>query len=264
MILEERGLLKYDQKLTEFFSDFPAYGDQITVRNLLQHTSGLIDYESLIPDTATIQVLDDDVLGMMKAIDSTYFQPGTEYRYSNSGYALLAMIIEKVSGTGFAEFLKKNIFSPLNMSASVAFEKGISEVQNRAFGYTVYDDSIKFSDQSITSAVLGDGGIYSNLEDLYRWDQSLYTEKLVQRSTLEQAFTPLGLLNGKKEIYGFGWRIDEYRGARRIHHNGSTRGFRAVIHRFPEQKLTLILQANRSEPDLFPLAENISDLFLDR
>jgi CubicO group peptidase (beta-lactamase class C family) len=262
MILQEQGKLSYDQSLKDLFPDFPAYGEKITIRHLLQHTSGLIDYESLIPDTATVQVLDEDVLEMMKGVDSTYFEPGTQYRYSNSAYAVLAMIIEKVSGLKFANFLDKYIFTPAGMKHSVAFEIGISTVPNRALGYTVKGDTVIDSDQSITSAVLGDGGIYSSVKDLYYWDQILYTDSLVTKASLERAFTPLVLPDGTYEIYGFGWRIDTYKGHTRIHHIGSTSGFRSVIQRYPEDSLTVIILANRSEPDLFPLATRITDLYL--
>ena len=168
MILKERGKLDYNYTLKDIFPKFPDYGREITIKNLLQHTSGLIAYEDLIPDTSTKQVLDKDVLQMMIQVDSTYFTPGTDYRYSNSGYTLLAMIVEKTSGKSFAEFLKDEIFAPLNMKNTVAFENGISEVENRAYGYTVESDSVRFSDQSTTSAVLGDGGIYTSIEDFYK------------------------------------------------------------------------------------------------
>ena len=185
MILKEQGKLDYDQTLKDFFSEFPDYGSEITIRHLLNHTSGLIDYESLIPDTTTIQVLDKGVLSMMMDQDSTYFPPGTQYRYSNSGYAVLAMIIETISGQSFAEFLKQNIFKPLEMTNTVAYEKGISEVKYRAYGYANENGKLVLKDQSLTSAVLGDGGIYSSIDDLFKWDQALYTDKLVSFATLE-------------------------------------------------------------------------------
>jgi CubicO group peptidase (beta-lactamase class C family) len=139
---------------------FPSsvYGKQITIRNLLQHTSGLIDYEDLIPDSATAQVLDRDVLQMMMARDSTYFPPGSAFRYSNSGYAVLAMIAEKISGQSFAAFLKDNIFKPLGIETIRWLEEGISTVPN-GLSDIMRGDSVVFSDQSPTSAVLGDGGI---------------------------------------------------------------------------------------------------------
>jgi CubicO group peptidase (beta-lactamase class C family) len=263
MMLQEQQKLSYDQNLNEIFPDFPAYGEQITIRHLLHHTSGLIDYESLIPDTATIQVLDKDVLNMMMQQDSTYFPPGAEYRYSNSGYAVLAMIVEKIAGQPFAQFLKENIFDPLEMTNTVAYEKGFSEVKNRAFGYANEDGKLVFKDQSLTSAVLGDGGIYSSVRDLFKWDQALYTEKLVRLETLEQAFTP-GILNdGKKLDYGFGWRIDEYNGFGWIHHTGQTCGFTTIIQRYPEQQFSIIILTNRNEPMLMELADRLADLFFD-
>ncbi|MFQ5771653.1 MAG: serine hydrolase domain-containing protein, partial [bacterium] len=188
MMLAEQGELGFDDNLTKFFPKFPEYGNKITVRHLLQHTSGLITYEDLIPDSATVPVKDRDVLEMMMQQDSTYFEPGSQYQYSNSGYAILAMIIEIVSGQTFATFLQKNIFEPLQMHNTVAYEKGSSTVPYRAFGYTESENGFEFSDQSITSAVLGDGGVYSSVEDLYQWDQALYTEKLVSYESLAQAF----------------------------------------------------------------------------
>jgi len=256
MILEERGKLDYDQTLTDIFPEYPDYGKNITIEFLLQHRSGLVDYEDLIPDSATIQVLDQDVLQMMMMVDSTYFQPGTKFRYSNSGYAVLAMTVEKCSGKRYATFLQDEIFQPLGMENSVAFENGISTVQNRAFGYFVDSDSVVFSDQSITSAVLGDGGIYTSLDDLYTWDQVLYTEKLVSMQNLQRAFTPA------LENYGFGWRIDQYKGHHRVHHTGSTCGFRNVIQRYPDDQFTVVILTNRREPDVADLADKLTDRFL--
>jgi len=229
---------------------------------LLNHTSGLIDYEDLIPDTVTVQVLDRDVLAMMKQQDSTYFTPGAQHRYSNTGYALLAMIVEKVSRQSFSQFLHDNIFAPLGMTNTVAYEKGISTVAQRAVGYRVEEGRAVFSDQSVTSAVLGDGGIYTSLTDLFKWDQALSTAKLVKAETLRQAFTPALLNDGTPTDYGFGWRIDEYQGHPRWHHTGSTCGFRNVIQRYPHDQFTVIILTNRAEPEVAPLAEKLTDWFL--
>lgn len=258
MMLVERGQLSYDTTLDTIFPELPEYAGKITVRHLLQHNSGLIDYESLIPDSASIQVHDADVYDMMVNLtDSTYFEPGSAYSYSNTGYAVLAVMIEEISGLSFPEFLKVNIFEPLGMSNTVAFVDGVNVVQNRATGYTVHADSIEFTDQSLTSAVLGDGGIYSSIDDLYLWDQALYTDQLVSFESLDRAFTP-GL-----EIYGFGWRIDEFEGRRRYRHSGSTSGFRNFITRFPEDSTTVIILTNRAAPDVRDLGEKIARLYLD-
>jgi CubicO group peptidase (beta-lactamase class C family) len=266
LILKERGKLSFDDVLTDFFPGFPAYGKTIKIRHLLQHTSGLIAYEDVMPETTTVQVLDRDVLAMMMHQDSTYFPPGTSFRYSNTGYALLSLIVEGVSGMPFAKFLEKNIFRPLGMEATVAYEKGISTVPRRALGYTVRDTArgpgFERTDQSLTSAVLGDGGIYSSVEDLLKWDQALYTEKLVSANTLREAFTPYMLPDGTNTGYGFGWYIDEHRGLRRIHHGGSTVGFRTAILRIPEKKLCVILLANRASADPEAIALRIADIVL--
>ena len=256
MMLVEDAKLNYETTLGEIYPEFPEYGQSIIIRNILQHTSGLIDYEDLIPDTATIQVLDSDVMQMMMKQDSTFFEIGSQYRYSNSGYAMLAMIIEKISGQTFAEFLRTQIFAPLEMNETVAYEKGISTVNFRAYGHTVHEDSVQTTDQSITSAVLGDGGIYSSVLDLFKWDQALYTEKLVSKETFKLATTP------HLERYGFGWRIDEYKGHLRNHHTGSTKGFRNVIQRFPDDQFTVIILSNRNDPDVAPLADQLVDWFL--
>lgn len=256
MLLVERDSLSYSSTLKDIFPEFPEYGSQITVQHLLQHQSGLIAYEDLIAADMKVQVHDSDVLQLMKNETSTYFQPGTDYRYSNSGYAVLAMIIEKISEKSFAEFLQENVFAPIEMNNSVAFENGKSTVLHRAYGYSVEADSIYRNDQSITSAVLGDGGIYSSLDDLFRWDQALYTELLVSKESMQHAFTP-ALSN-----YGFGWRIDNYKGHSRVHHTGSTRGFRIVISRFPDDEFTVIILTNRNGPAVSQIADELTDIFL--
>ena len=263
MELQERGSLTYTETLPEIFPEFPDYGKNVTIHQLLHHTSGLIAYEDLIPDTATVQVLDKDVLQMMMQVDSTYFTPGTAFRYSNSGFAVLAMVIEKTSGKSYAAFLRDNIFSPLGMDHTIALEHGISQVSDRAYGYTVHSDSVEFTDQSLTSAVLGDGGIYSSVEDLYKWDQALYTNKLVSFETMKVALTPDSAThNPDSTDYGFGWYVDEYKGRMRAWHTGSSCGFRNAILRFPNDEFTVIILTNRRDPAVRDLAEKLADMYL--
>ena len=254
--LIEQNRLSLDTVLLQIFQDFPPYGDEITIEHLLQHRSGLLDYEPLVPAGATEQVHDADVLEMMKQQEAGYFPPGTQYRYSNTGYAVLAMIVEEMSNRTFAEFLEERIFSPVGMNNTVAFEEGISLVPNRAMGYTVTDSGVEDSDQSLYSAVLGDGGVYSSLDDLFLWDQALYRDELISAASKQRMWTPA------LENYGFGWRIDDYRGHRRYHHSGSTSGFRNYLQRFPDDGLTVIVLTNRAEPDVDRLGEQVADLFL--
>ncbi len=262
MMLAERGLLSLDATLTDIFPRFPAYGSGVTVRHLLTHTSGLVAYEDLMDPSDTLQVHDREVLAMMASVDSTYFRPGSAYRYSNSGYAVLAMIVEKVSGRTFPDFLEENVFRPAGMKKSVAFVKGVNEVKNRAFGYAPEGNGFVFSDQSTTSAVLGDGGIYTSVVDMFRWDQALYTEKLVSAEMLMRAYTSAVLTGGERTGYGFGWSIGDYKGRHRVYHSGSTCGFRSAIHRYPDDRFTVIVLTNRrvAKPD--ELAERITDIFL--
>jgi CubicO group peptidase (beta-lactamase class C family) len=260
MILKSRDQLDYTSSLTEIFQNFPPYGSNITIRHLLNHTSGLVDYEELIPQNTTMQVKDVDVLNMMMNLDYTYFTPGTQYQYSNSGFALLAMIVEEVSGNGYAEFLEENIFAPLDMSNSVAFENGISSISNRAFGYSLQGDEFSLDDQSLTSAVLGDGGIYTSLNDMLKWDQSLYTDKLVSLEILNEAFTSGKLSNGVETGYGFGWRLDSYSNRNRVGHTGTTRGFRNVYHRYPIENLSIIILTNRNSGSPIIIANQIAGI----
>jgi CubicO group peptidase (beta-lactamase class C family) len=266
LMLMERKKLFLENTLADFFPDFPAYGKGITVHQMLQHTSGLIAYEDLMPETTTVQVHDCDVLAMMKTQDSTYFPPGTQYRYSNSAFVLLSQIVERVSGISFAAFLKENIFHPLGMDATLAYENGVSTVSHRAYGYSSRDSTqppgFDRTDQSSTSATLGDGGIYSSVEDLFKWDQALYTDKLLRPETLNEVFTPNVLPDGKNTGYGFGWYIDQYRGLRRIRHGGTTMGFRTEILRFPEQRFSVIILASRGEANPEALALRIACIVL--
>lgn len=256
LMLIEQQRLTLDTVLVQVFPDFPAYGGDISIEQLLQHRSGLLDYEPLVPGDAAEQVHDVDVLEMMKSQEAGYFTPGSEYRYSNSGYAVLAMIVEKLDGRSFAEFLKARVFGPAGMDHTVALEEGVSTVSNRAMGYTVTDDGVEFTDQSLYSAVLGDGGIYSSLGDLTAWDAALYGDDLISAESKQKMWTPA------LENYGFGWRIDSYNGHLRQHHSGSTSGFRNYLQRFPEEKLTVIVLTNRAEPDVDRLGEQVANLYL--
>lgn len=262
MILAERGLLSYEDTLAKFFPDFPAYGRSITVRQLLNHTSGLVDYESLIPDSQTVQVLDKDCLVLLMKVDTLLFPSGTKYEYSNTGYAFLALIVEKVSGKRFADFLKKNIFEKAGMPTTVAFENGISTVANRAYGYSMKGGNWVRTDQSVTSAVLGDGGIYSNIEEMSRWISAVFQFKLISPATQQAAWSDGTLNDGSTIDYGFGWHIETYHGMRHPFHGGSTMGFRNNIQLFPAQKLMVIILTNRNEGEPADQAHAIADLFL--
>lgn len=267
LLLIERGKLKFDETLTDIYPNFPDYGKKITIKNLLNHTSGIIDYENLIPDSVTVQVSDNDVLKMMMKQDSTYFETGSKWQYSNTGYALLSQIVEKISGKTFPEFLKENIFDPLDMENTVAHLEGKDIVTNRAYGYDKTDSGWVRKDQSVTSAVLGDGGIYSNIKDMYKWDQSLYSDKILDDEYRNASMTRGTLNNGDKIDYGYGWRLTNYNDKEIVYHTGSTQGFRNIIYRIPSEKFTVIILTNRNEESEFVtkgLAEKVVDIYFDQ
>jgi len=287
MLLVHDGKLRYDETLTDIFPDFPDYGKAITVRNLLNHVSGLPDYEELMEAAEKAsgpmwspekQIQDDEVLKLLEKEQSGKFAPGTSWSYSNSGYVVLGLIVAKASGRTYGEFLRERIFAPLKMNHTIVYQKGKNEVANRAFGHSKENDLFKETDQSSTSATLGDGGIYSNLEDLAKWDDALGNQTLLSEKEMQPALTPVKLNDGsephwpkeadgdnlhpgKPVSYGFGWFLDPYNGQARMWHTGSTMGFRTVIERFPGENLTVIVLSNRTDLDPEKLSLQAADLF---
>lgn len=250
LILVQDGKLRLDDRVSKWLPSLPAATGSVTIQHLLTHTSGIVDYEDVIPAGTTAQLHDADVLRLLESQDTTYFAPGTAYRYSNSGYALLALIVERASGQSFASFLKSRIFGPLGMSGTVAFESGTSAVERRAFGYTERGGAWTRKDQSITSAVLGDGGIYASVDDLAKWDAALYDSRLLSNESRQLAFTPHTATDEPDVKYGFGWRIT----GETLWHSGETSGFRNVIVRFPARRLTVVLLTNRDDPEPYRTA----------
>lgn len=286
MLLVKDGKLRYEEKLTEVFPEFPAYGKAITIRDLLNHTSGLRDYEDLMEAaekargaaiwSETRQIQDAEVLQLLEKESVGKFAQGTRWSYSNSGYVVLGLVVAKISGEPFAQFLRERIFAPLGMRETLAFEKGKSEVSRRAYGHSKEGAEWKETDQSSTSATLGDGGIYSSLADLAKWDEALAQHTLLSEAEMQPALTPVKLADGSQSkwpansdrpegtlvAYGFGWFLDPYRGHARMWHYGDTMGFHTYIVRFAADKLTIIVLCNRTDLDPETLARKVADLVL--
>ena len=276
MLLVHEGKLSYDTRLTDVFPAFPGYGKAISIRHLLNHTSGLLDYEDLMPklDRSTSpgevrQIQDDEVLELLKRQQTTKFAPGSRWEYSNSGYVVLGLIVGKVSGRPFGDFLHERIFTPLGMEHSIAYQKDRNEVPDRAFGHSLRGGAWRQTDQSPTSATLGDGGVYSSLADLARWDRALREHTLLSQSEMRTAIIPVKVPegtpsepDGSPAEYGFGWFLNPYKGHTRMWHYGETVGFRTAIQRFPDDKLTIIVLCNRSDVDPTSLALKTADLCL--
>ena len=286
MLLVHDGTLHYDEKLTDVFPEFPPYGKAITIRHLLNHTSGLPDYEDLMfaaetPRstwiwTPTRQIQDAEVLRLLEKETAGKFAPGARWSYSNSGYVVLGLVVARVSGEPFAQFLRERIFSPLDMTQTLAYERGKSEVAQRAYGHSKEDGGWKETDQSATSATLGDGGIYSSLDDLANWDEALAQHTLLSEAEMQPALTPVKLADGSQPkwpansdrpegtpvAYGFGWFLDSYRGHQRMWHYGDTMGFHSYMARFAADKLTIVVLCNRTDLDPEALALKAADFVL--
>ena len=235
MLLVRDGKLRYDTRLAEIFPGWPAYGREITIRHLLTHTSGVPDYEDLMDNrwTPAHQIQDEEVLALLQRQSSPKFASGTSWAYSNSGYVLLGLIVAKVSGEPFAAFLAERIFKPLHMGGTLAYVRGRNTVPNRAYGYSKQGDRFVETDQSATSATLGDGGIYSNLADLAKWDAGLQNHLLLRKEEMAPGLIPVTLKDGsqphwpgtpgednlapgKPVSYGFGWFLDPFEGHARM------------------------------------------------
>jgi CubicO group peptidase (beta-lactamase class C family) len=289
MLLVREGRLSYDTPLTDVVPAFPAYGSGITLRHLLTHTSGLPDYEDLMAAaerdrgpswTPERQIHDAEVLGLLRSATAGRFAPGTSWAYSNSGYVVLGLVVARVSGRSFPDFLHERIFGPLRMSHTLAYERGRSEVARRALGHARDGAAFREHDQSSTSATLGDGGVYSSLEDLAKWDEALREGDLVSLAAMRPALTPVTLANGtaprwppgaasgdnlapgQPVAYGFAWFLDPWRGRARMWHHGETAGFRTVIERFPDDDLTVVILCNRDDLDPQALALEVADLWM--
>jgi CubicO group peptidase (beta-lactamase class C family) len=252
MMLVEEGKVGLDDKLSKYLEGTPAAWKDVTVRNLLTHTSGIADYTGREYTKAggLINLRGDYTEAELyrKLVQLPLnFETGTKWKYSNTGYVLLGFLIHKVTGKFYGDFLQEWIFRPLGMSATrIISEADI--VPNRASGYELVKGEIK--NQGWVSATLNttaDGALYTNVVDLGKWDAALYTEKLLKRASFEQMWTPVKLKDGKTYPYGFGWFLNEVNGHRLIEHDGSWQGFTMNISRYVEDKLTVIVMTNLDE-----------------
>ena len=246
MMLHERGLINYDDAAQRYIPDFPY--KNITVRQLLSHRSGLPNYMYFAGKywkKKRVYLTNNDLLGILKTYKPRLeFQPDERYKYSNTGYAVLAIIIERISKMPFDQFMEEHIFSPLEMNSTFVYNpKNKKTIEYETNGYTKRK---RQTYRDFLDGVIGDKGIYSAVEDLFRWDQALYTEKLVKQSTLDEAFTPMSYDSRRGNMYGFGWRIDTAEdGSKVVYHGGWWRGYSSLFIRRLEDHTTIIILCNR-------------------
>lgn len=239
MLLENQGKLSFEDSLSKHFPQFPEYADDINIDNLLTHTSGIPDHFRLGAYKADLT--NAQVLELLLEQREPNFKPGEKYEYSNGNYVLLSLITEKVSGEPFHSFLSKKIFEPLEMNRTLVFDESKPHIENRAIGY---NRGGGLDDYEILTT--GDGGIFSTVEDLAKWDRALYTDDLIPQDKLQKAFTPKVKNDGKETEYGYGWAIRRNESANRVYHGGGLSGFRTYIERDLDSKNTIIVLSNHS------------------
>ena len=258
--LVQSGVLRLDDHVADILPDFPAYGRAIRIRHLLGHTSGLQAYQEFIPDSQSRPLTDRDVLTLLRRTDTLLFPPGTAFRYGDSGYAILALVVQAVSGQPFARFLDKQVFARAGMKATLAWEPGRREVPDRAVGYVATPTGFRVFDHNLTSGVLGDGGVYSSLRDLAAWDRALDGHRLISASLQNLAWAPTTLSNGTPTRYGFGWYLDRDGMEPYVFHRGETIGFTHVILKYPDRRLTVVVLTNRTGGTPDEIARTITKL----
>lgn len=258
MMLVEDGKLSLEDKITKYFTDAPAAWQNITVRHLLTHTAGTTDYPSDFDFRR--DYTEADLYNRAQVIPLA-FQPGEKWSYSNLGYVMLGILIHKVSGKFYGDFLQERIFKPLEMNtARIISEEDI--VPNRSAGYRLVKGELKNQEWVAPSInTTADGALYLTIYDMAKWDAALYTEKLLRGSSLQQMWTRVKLNNGKIEDYGFGWSLNDVRGHRIIEHGGSWQGFKAHIARYVDEKLTVVVFANLSQANPAKIAHDVAALY---
>lgn len=246
MMLVEEGRVELDASLTVYLPESPPAWKPVTVRHLLTHTSGIPSYTELSGFEMTEKLSRGSFIGRLAAHPLS-FDPGQRFYYNNSGYNLLGHIVASVTGQAFWDFLRARILDPLGMSSTRPRDP-LDIIPKRAAGYEWVDGVFRNRDYDLTD-VFSAGALVSNVGDLARWDAALGTETLVKRTTLEQMWTPHVLPSGEAVKYGFGWGIGESEGREFVSHGGSTSGFSAVMRRFLDPQLTIIVLTNIETED---------------
>jgi CubicO group peptidase (beta-lactamase class C family) len=265
MLLAQDGRLSYEDRLPTFFRQFPSWGGEIPIGHLLHHTSGLPEYVPLFSSSEGVFEWAREINGLtneavlQRAMDlaGPEFPVGSQYSYSGMGYVLLAMIVAIVSGQSFAEFLKARIFDPLGMKHTVAYDQSRPARHRLAHGYWKEKDQFERWDYPMLT--VGDGGLFSTLDDLFLWDQALNTERLVPKTALVQAFTSGTTNDGRPVNYGFGWytnvlafvsaaereQLDTLGGdLRHVAHGGGCVAYYNYMIRFLDMRRTILVLTN--------------------
>ena len=266
VLLARQGKLSLDDEVQKYITEMPRYKHPVTIRHLIHHTSGIRDYLTLM-DLAGMryenEYPDDEVIRLVARQKELNFRPGDEHLYSNSGYLLLAEIAKRAAGIPLSVFAEEHIFKPLGMTNTHFHDDFTRIVKNRAIGYSPKSAGGFQIDMSIFD-VVGDGAVYTTVEDLYRWDQNFYHNILGGdgQDLIDEICTPGSLNSGEALEYAFGLAVERYHGLKLVSHGGAWAGYRADMLRFPEQRFSVICLSNLGSTNPTGLAKQIADLYL--
>jgi len=260
MMLVEEGKVSLDDSLTKFFPEAPAAWKNVKVRHLLSHTGGFGDYPKNFDFHHDRS--EDEMLKMVES-QSLAFPPGSKWAYSNLGYLTLGVLIHRVTGQFYGDFLQERIFKPLGMNTRIISEADI--VPNRAAGYRRVKGELKNQEWvAPTINTTADGSLYFTILDLEKWDAALSSGKLLKRESFEQMWTPVKLNDGKPNAdgYGFGWFIHDVHGHQLIEHAGAWQGFTTNISRYVSDKLTVVALTNLEGGDPEDISHHVAAIYV--
>ncbi len=262
--LESEKKLSLDDKIGRYFPDFNSrVAGAITIRHLLAHSSGIVDHYGYVDKKQFSEFSDRDVLNAISSVDSLYFNPGSGYRYSNTAYCLLSLIIEKVTGMSYPEYIRQNIFTPLKMSESGVISPDF-KIPERVFGYEPKDDGFRISDakESLFFSTMGDGGIYTSVDDYLKWIMAILSGSIPDPGIIKVAQSAQNVIDRTRELsYGFGWFVAGHGLDKTVFHTGSNGDFRTIIFMIPSQKYAVIIFSNRTGIDLEDLVHKINKIY---
>jgi CubicO group peptidase (beta-lactamase class C family) len=265
LLLEKQGKLSINDDIRKYVPEIPDYGKKITILNLLNHTSGLRDYLTLmvlagIPIDGVTG--DDDALGIVARQKALNFEPGSEWLYSNTGYFLLSIIVKRVSGMTLREFAAENLFEPLQMTHTQYRDDHAQLIPNRGLAYEQDEKTHNWKLDVSYFEQTGDGAVHTTVEDLLKWDENFYTAKVGGKAFLDELQEAGKLNSGKTLEYAKGLFIGNYRGLKTVSHGGAWGGYRAELLRFPEQHFSVVCLCNVGNADPERRAKRVADVYL--
>lgn len=259
--LVDKGKIALSDSIQKFIRNFHFKGKTITIEHLLTHSSGIRGYEQIdakVPNAIRVDFTPKSVIDSLDRL-SLEFDPGTKYHYSNSNYFLLGYIIEAVTGKTYQQYLEENIFTPAGLHATF-YENQEQIITNRASGYSLSDGKYRNAGFISMSTVYSAGALLSNVSDLFKWHQALYSGQLIKNETFAKAITPYKLNNGKQVEYGYGFFIKTENGINSIGHGGAIDGFRAIEMYYPDQDIFIALLINSETDNFERFFQNISNI----